>query len=130
MIFIVISVLVPSRGWGFGKSGLISSTSLIYDIDIGKLVLVLQKVFMLVWLHLSVKFLLATIEFQNFSYALMYKVLKNGVEVKLQRNALSVLEHPTGNEEDDLDYDNSSSGSEIHEKDNDFCKLTTSSYYD
>ncbi|PPR82061.1 hypothetical protein GOBAR_AA38652 [Gossypium barbadense] len=25
-------------------------------------------------------------------------VLKNGVEVKLQRNALSVLEHPTGNE--------------------------------
>ncbi|XP_028776459.1 uncharacterized protein LOC114733211 isoform X1 [Neltuma alba] len=47
-------------------------------------------------------------------------VLKNGVEVKLQRNALSVLEHPTGNEEDDLDYDNSSSGSEIHEKDNDF----------
>lgn len=52
----------------------------------------------------------------------MCKVLKNGVEVKLQRNALSVLEHPTGNE-DDLDYDNSSSGSEIHEKDNDFCKL-------
>ncbi|KAI9075118.1 hypothetical protein K1719_042849 [Acacia pycnantha] len=47
-------------------------------------------------------------------------VLKNGVEVKLQRNALSVLEHPTGNEEDDLDYDYSSSGSEIHEKDNDF----------
>ncbi|KAI9075155.1 hypothetical protein K1719_042886 [Acacia pycnantha] len=46
--------------------------------------------------------------------------VKNGVEVKLQRNALSVLEHPTGNEEDDLDYDYSSSGSEIHEKDNDF----------
>uniref|UniRef100_A0A5B7BGA8 Histone deacetylase complex subunit SAP30 Sin3 binding domain-containing protein n=1 Tax=Davidia involucrata TaxID=16924 RepID=A0A5B7BGA8_DAVIN len=45
-------------------------------------------------------------------------VLKNGVEVKLQRNALSVLEPPTGNEEDD--YDNSSSGSDIGEKDNDF----------
>uniref|UniRef100_A0A8R7VDP3 Histone deacetylase complex subunit SAP30 Sin3 binding domain-containing protein n=1 Tax=Triticum urartu TaxID=4572 RepID=A0A8R7VDP3_TRIUA len=28
-------------------------------------------------------------------------VLKNGVEVKLQRNALSVLEAPTGNEDDD-----------------------------
>ncbi|CAI0414567.1 unnamed protein product [Linum tenue] len=42
-------------------------------------------------------------------------VLKNGVEVKLQRNALSVLEHPTGNEvgdEDDLDLYNSS-GSDI-----------------
>ncbi|KAL6501709.1 hypothetical protein OROGR_026842 [Orobanche gracilis] len=37
-------------------------------------------------------------------------VLKNGVEVKLQRNALSVLEPPTGNEDDD-DYD-SSSGSD------------------
>ncbi|KAI4315442.1 hypothetical protein L6164_028251 [Bauhinia variegata] len=47
-------------------------------------------------------------------------VLKNGVEVKLQRNALSVLEPPTGNEDDDLDFDNSSSGSDIHEKDKDF----------
>ncbi|XP_030454276.1 uncharacterized protein LOC115675660 isoform X2 [Syzygium oleosum] len=47
-------------------------------------------------------------------------VLKNGVEVKLQRNALSVLEHPTGNEEDD-DHDfDSSSGSETVEKDRDF----------
>lgn len=56
--------------------------------------------------------------------ALTCKVLKNGVEVKLQRNALSVLEHPTGHEEDDdRDYDNSSSGSDIGEKDNDFCKL-------
>lgn len=44
-------------------------------------------------------------------------VLKNGVEVKLQRNALSVLEPPTGNEEDDdYDFDDSSSGSEIGEK--------------
>ncbi|KAB2054233.1 hypothetical protein ES319_A12G241300v1 [Gossypium barbadense] len=39
----------------------------------------------------------------------------------LQRNALSVLEHPTGNEVgDDHDFDNSSSGSDIGEKDRDF----------
>lgn len=44
-------------------------------------------------------------------------VLKNGVEVKLQRNALSVLEPPTGNEEDDdYEFDDSSSGSDIGEK--------------
>lgn len=55
------------------------------------------------------------------------QVLKNGVEVKLQRNALSVLEHPTGHEEDDdHDYDISSSSSDIGEKDNDFCKLQPS----
>ncbi|KAA8522429.1 hypothetical protein F0562_013210 [Nyssa sinensis] len=47
-------------------------------------------------------------------------VLKNGAEVKLQRNALSVLEPPTGNEEDEDYYDNCSSGSDIGEKDNDF----------
>lgn len=29
------------------------------------------------------------------------QVLTNGIEVKLQRNALSVIEAPTGNEEDD-----------------------------
>lgn len=40
-------------------------------------------------------------------------VLKNGVEVKLQRNALRVLEPPTGNEDDDHDLDNSSSSSDI-----------------
>ncbi|XP_039067615.1 uncharacterized protein LOC120213581 [Hibiscus syriacus] len=41
-------------------------------------------------------------------------VLKNGVEVKLQRNALSVLEHPTGDEADDgHEFGNSSSGSDI-----------------
>ncbi|KAK8560903.1 hypothetical protein V6N13_026338 [Hibiscus sabdariffa] len=41
-------------------------------------------------------------------------VLKNGVEVKLQRNALSVLEHPTGDEaDDDRDFENSSSGSDV-----------------
>ncbi|KAF9689318.1 hypothetical protein SADUNF_Sadunf01G0079800 [Salix dunnii] len=44
-------------------------------------------------------------------------VLKNGSEVKLQRNALSVLEHPTGNEVDgDNDFD-TSSGSDIGEHD-------------
>lgn len=35
------------------------------------------------------------------------QVLTNGIEVKLQRNALSVIEAPTGNEEDDdLDFEN------------------------
>ncbi|KAI4321558.1 hypothetical protein MLD38_034924 [Melastoma candidum] len=35
-------------------------------------------------------------------------VLTNGIEVKLQRNALSVIEAPTGNEDDDeLGYENS-----------------------
>uniref|UniRef100_A0A7N0ZWG9 Histone deacetylase complex subunit SAP30 Sin3 binding domain-containing protein n=1 Tax=Kalanchoe fedtschenkoi TaxID=63787 RepID=A0A7N0ZWG9_KALFE len=34
-------------------------------------------------------------------------VLTNGIEVKLQRNALSVIEAPTGNEEEDaLEFDN------------------------
>lgn len=34
------------------------------------------------------------------------QVLTNGIEVKLQRNALSVIEAPTGNEEDDdLEFD-------------------------
>lgn len=34
-------------------------------------------------------------------------VLTNGIEVKLQRNALSVIEGPTGNEEDeDLEFEN------------------------
>lgn len=56
---------------------------------------------------------------------IMKKVLKNGVEVKLQRNALSVLEPPTGNEDDDdYDFDDSSSGSDIGEKHHRrFCKL-------
>ncbi|KAL0447924.1 UNVERIFIED_CONTAM: hypothetical protein Slati_1920300 [Sesamum latifolium] len=45
-------------------------------------------------------------------------VLKNGVEVKLQRNALSVLEPPIGNEDDDdYNFDDSSSVSDIGEKD-------------
>ncbi|WVZ18127.1 hypothetical protein V8G54_005449 [Vigna mungo] len=44
-------------------------------------------------------------------YGLLYKdqllVLTNGIEVKLQRNALSVIEAPTGNEEDDeLEFEN------------------------
>jgi len=47
----------------------------------------------------------------------MSNVLKNGSEVKLQRNALSMLEHPTGNEvDDDNDFD-TSSGSDIGEHD-------------
>ncbi|GAB4834437.1 hypothetical protein Ancab_032693 [Ancistrocladus abbreviatus] len=50
-------------------------------------------------------------------------VLKNGVEVKLQRNALSVLEPPTGNEDDDHDFYNSSSSSDIGEKDHDFTSM-------
>lgn len=46
-------------------------------------------------------------------------VLKNGVEVKLQRNALSVLEAPSGNEDHrDIDCDNSSCGClDIEDKD-------------
>ncbi|GFZ06892.1 hypothetical protein Acr_18g0010620 [Actinidia rufa] len=47
-------------------------------------------------------------------------VLKNGVEVKLQRNALSVLEPPTGNENDEDDFEISSSSSDFGERDNDF----------
>lgn len=38
----------------------------------------------------------------SFKYSVCgVQVLTNGIEVKLQRNALSVLEAPTGNEEDD-----------------------------
>uniref|UniRef100_A0A0D9Z0D0 Histone deacetylase complex subunit SAP30 Sin3 binding domain-containing protein n=1 Tax=Oryza glumipatula TaxID=40148 RepID=A0A0D9Z0D0_9ORYZ len=49
-------------------------------------------------------------------------VLKNGVEVKLQRNALSVLEPPTGNEDDDdIDGNNSfCSSSDMGDKDMDY----------
>ena len=37
------------------------------------------------------------------------QVLTNGIEVKLQRNALSVIEAPTGNKEDDgLEFENMS----------------------
>lgn len=44
--------------------------------------------------------------------------------MKLQRNALSVLEPPTGNEEDeDYDFDKSGSEPEICEKDSGLCKL-------
>lgn len=44
--------------------------------------------------------------------------------MKLQRNALSVLEPPTGLEEDgDLEFDNSSCGSDAGEKDDIFCKF-------
>nr|CAB3484207.1 unnamed protein product [Digitaria exilis] len=51
-------------------------------------------------------------------------VLKNGVEVKLQRNALSVLEAPTGNEDDDIDGNNSfCSSSDMGEKDMDYSSI-------
>lgn len=50
------------------------------------------------------------------------QVLKNGVEVKLQRNALSVLARATGSEVVDEDNDvDTSSGSEICSQDHDFC---------
>ncbi|KAK1307613.1 G-type lectin S-receptor-like serine/threonine-protein kinase SD2-2 [Acorus calamus] len=48
-------------------------------------------------------------------------VLKNGVEVKLQRNALSVLEPPTGNEVDEDDVNSFCSSSDMTEKDHDYC---------
>ena len=47
----------------------------------------------------------------------MSDVLKNESEVKLHRNALSVLEYPTGNEVDDDNNFNTSSGSDIGEHD-------------
>jgi hypothetical protein len=47
----------------------------------------------------------------------MSDVLKNRSEVKLQRNALSVLEHPTGNKVDDDNNFDTSSGSDIGEHD-------------
>ncbi|XP_052143177.1 uncharacterized protein LOC127762740 isoform X3 [Oryza glaberrima] len=52
-------------------------------------------------------------------------VLKNGVEVKLQRNALSVLEPPTGNEDDDdIDGNNSfCSSSDMGDKDMDYLAI-------
>lgn len=38
-------------------------------------------------------------------------MLTNGIEVKLQRNALSVIEAPTGNEDDDdLEFENGENG--------------------
>lgn len=42
--------------------------------------------------------------------------------MKLQRNALSVLEPPTGNEDDD-ELDHSSSSSDLGDKDNEFGRL-------
>ncbi|URE04830.1 hypothetical protein MUK42_19998 [Musa troglodytarum] len=60
-------------------------------------------------------------------------VLKNGVEVKLQRNALSVLEAPTGNEDDDnnIDCDNSfCSSSDVGYKDIAYCELSRLANYE
>jgi hypothetical protein len=55
---------------------------------------------------------------------LLKQILKNGVEVKLQRNALSVLEAPTGNEDDaDIDGNDSFCSSfDMGEKDMNYCK--------
>jgi hypothetical protein len=58
----------------------------------------------------------------------MSDVFKNGSEVKLQRNVLSMLEHPTGNKvDDDKDFD-TSSDSNIGEHDfyrgNEFHKIS------
>jgi len=47
----------------------------------------------------------------------MSDVLKNEYEVKLQRNVLSVLKHPTGNEVDDNNDFDTSSDSDIGEHD-------------
>jgi hypothetical protein len=47
----------------------------------------------------------------------MSDVLKNGSKVKFQRNALSVLEHPIGNELDDDNNFDTNSGSDIGEHD-------------
>lgn len=53
------------------------------------------------------------------------QVLTNGIEVKLQRNALSVIETPTGNEdEDDLELERAQwNGSDIGEFDFICCNL-------
>lgn len=60
-------------------------------------------------------------DFAKFHARYTNQVLKNGVEVKLQRNALSVLEPPTGNEEDDdFNFDDSSSVSDTGERDHRF----------
>lgn len=43
----------------------------------------------------------------NFGIKKNPQVLTNGIEVKLQRNALSVIEAPTGHEDDDdLEFEN------------------------
>jgi hypothetical protein len=54
----------------------------------------------------------------------MFDVLKNGSEVKLQSNALSVLEHPTRNEVDDNNDFDTSGDSNIDE--HDFYKAASS----
>lgn len=52
----------------------------------------------------------------------MNQVLKNGVEVKLQRNALSVLEGPTGHEDENDCANSFCSSSDMEEKDTEYCK--------
>lgn len=47
------------------------------------------------------------LDFEALTKLVNLQVLTNGIEVKLQRNALSVIEAPSGNEDDgELDYEN------------------------
>ncbi|KMZ56087.1 hypothetical protein ZOSMA_99G00170 [Zostera marina] len=50
-------------------------------------------------------------------------VLKNGVEVKLQRNALSVLEGPTGHEDENDCANSFCSSSDMEEKDTEYSSI-------
>lgn len=71
-------------------------------------------------------FALESLSYDSSTTVSREQVLKNGVEVKLQRNALSVLESPTGNEDydDNIDCDHSfCSSSDVVDKDLDYCKL-------
>ncbi|KAL6012390.1 hypothetical protein ACLOJK_002877 [Asimina triloba] len=74
--------------------------------------------------HCSAK--LSIFEDLMIYYLKITLVLTNGIEVKLQRNALSVIEAPTGNEEDDnLECENMQwNGSDMGE----FDELSTFSY--
>lgn len=55
------------------------------------------------WILFSNKraFVVACMIILHCAWLKKMQVLTNGIEVKLQRNALSVIEAPTGNEEDD-----------------------------
>lgn len=46
------------------------------------------------------------------------------MEVKLQRNALSVLEAPTGNEDEEGDENSFCSSSDLGDKENECCKIS------
>lgn len=63
-----------------------------------------------------------------FSQQQHQQVLKNGVEVKLQRNALSVLEGPTGHEDENECANSFCSSSDMGEKDTEYCKWMQGSF--